>query len=176
MHSTTTLRLTLIPLDVPACEALSTGVDELSRYLNIHIPAVSDSEFGIETTYQYVYDKIKDNPEDSVWWAYLFVANQDHTLVGSGGYKGPPDEQGMVEIGYQIYEPYRGRGFATEAAQGLIDRAFEDSTVKVVQAHTLAEENASVRLLTKCGMIFVRAIDDPDDGPIWQWQLKRTGE
>ena len=80
----------------------------------------------------------------------------------------------MVEIGYQIYEPYRSQGLATEAANGLINRAFDQPCVTVVRAHTLAEENASGQVLKKCGMAFVQAIDDPDDGSIWQWQLSRS--
>ena len=104
----------------------------------------------------------------------LFIHQQDRTLAGLGGYKGPPDPQGMVEIGYQIYEPYRNQGLATEAANGMINRAFEHPDVNLVQAHTLAEENASVRVLKKCGMVFTGAFDDPDDGPIWQWQLPRS--
>ncbi|WP_461052486.1 GNAT family N-acetyltransferase [Spirosoma arcticum] len=73
-----------------------------------------------------------------------------------------------------IYEPYRNQGLATEAANGLINRAFEHPDVNIVQAHTLAEENASVGVLKKCGMAFVQAIEDPDDGAIWQWQLPRS--
>lgn len=172
--TTTTPRLTLLPVDVPICEAFFAGAEKLSQLLNIELPTVIDLEYGAEP-FRYTYDRIKDNPGDSAWWMMLlFIHQQDRTLAGLGGYKGPPDPQGMVEIGYQIYEPYRNQGLATEAANGMINRAFEHPDVNLVQAHTLAEENASVRVLKKCGMVFTGAFDDPDDGPIWQWQLPRS--
>ena len=169
-----TPRLLLLPADVQTCEASFAGMDELSQHLNIQLPATIDLGYGAEP-FRYTYDKLKSNPGDSIWWMlYLFIHPSDRTLAGMGGYKGPPDEQGMVEIGYQIYEPYRHRGLATEGAQGLISQAFGHPVVQIVQAHTLAEENASVRVLKKCGMVFTGAFDDPDDGPVWQWQLPRS--
>lgn len=168
-----TPRLTLLPVDVSICEASFAGMDALSQFLNIELPAIIDLKYGAEP-FRYTYDRIKDKPDEAQWWLYLFIHWTDRALAGMGGYKGPPDEQGMVEIGYQIYEPYRNQGLATEAANRLINRAFEHPNVNVVQAHTLAEENASGQVLKKCGMIFVQAIDDPDDGSIWQWQRRRS--
>lgn len=169
----TTPRLTILPVDVPTYEAIVAGIDELGKHLNVRVPAVFDPEFGMDP-YRYPYNKLRDNPDESSWWLYLFIHPADRMLVGMGSYTGPPDEQGMVEIGYQIYEPYRNRGLAAETAIGLINRAFEHPAVSVVQAHTLAEENTSVRVLKKCGMTFVQAIDDPDDGSLWQWQRHRS--
>ena len=166
-------RLTLLPVDVPTYKAIFAGMDELGEYLNLRVPPVFDPEFGMEP-YHYSYGKIENNPDEIPWGLYLFVHEADRALAGMGGYKGPPDEAGMVEIGYQIYGPYRNQGLATEAAASLIGRAFDQPDVRIVQAHTLAEENASVRVLKKCGMVFTGAFDDPDDGPIWQWQLPRS--
>lgn len=173
MSAIITPRLTLLFIDLPTYEALFAGMDELGRHLNVQVPAVFDPEFGMDP-YRYTYNKLLNNPDESPWWLHLFIHQQDRALAGMGGYKGPPDGQSMVEIGYQIYEPYRNQGLATEAANGLINRAFEHPDINIVQAHTLAEENASVRVLKKCGMTFVQAIDDPDDGAIWQWQLLRS--
>lgn len=173
MHSSTTLRLTLLPVDVPTYEAALAGMDELGHHLNIRVPAEFDPEFGLDPL-RHSYDQVRSNADEAGWWTYLFITRQDQTLVGYGGYAGKPNEQGVVEIGYQIYVPHRGQGLATEAARGLIDRAFDEPVVNVVQAHTLAEENASVHVLKKCGMTFVRAIDHPEDGAIWQWRLERN--
>lgn len=168
----TSSRLLLQPVDVATCEAAFAGTDALSQHLNIQLPEVIDLEYGAEP-FRYTYDRIANNPDDFIWWMYLLIHQQDRALAGIGGYKGPPDERGIVEIGYQIYEPYRNQGLATEGAQGLIAQAFGHPIVQIVQAHTLAEENASVRVLKKCGMAFTGAFDDPDDGPVWQWQIRR---
>jgi RimJ/RimL family protein N-acetyltransferase len=104
---------------------------------------------------------------------YFFVHQPDRKLIGNGGFKGKPDEAGTVEIGYAVAPAYRRKGLATEAAQGLIDFAFSHPQIRTIQAHTLAEENESVRVLRKVGMKFVKELNDLEDGDIWQWQLKR---
>ena len=121
----------------------------------------------------FAYEFFKQNPETRNWWMYLFVHSEDKKLVGCGGFKAKPDDEGMVEISYAIADSYRGKGLATEAAQGLIDFAFSHPEINVVQAHTLAEENASVAVLRKLGMRFVKELHDPHDGNIWQWRLAR---
>jgi ribosomal-protein-alanine N-acetyltransferase len=123
---------------------------------------------------RFMYERLKADPDMLGWWTYLFVHVEDGVLIGPGGYKGRPDEEGVVEIGYAIVPSYRGRGLATEAARGLINNAFAHEQVKRVDAHTLAERNASVRVLEKAGMRFAEALEDPDLGEIWRWSLRRS--
>ena len=47
--------------------------------------------------------------------------------------------------------------------------AFKHIEVKVIQAHTLAEENSSVKVLQKCGFKFIGDTIDKEEGPIWKW-------
>lgn len=164
-----TPRLTLTPVDLPTYEAIFAGMPELGKHLNVSVPTVF-SEFGLEP-YRYSYEQIKENPASAQWWTYLFTYSQRQALAGVGGYAGAPNEQGTVEIGYSIYENFQNQGLATEAAQGLIQQAFEHPNVIIVQAHTLAEENASVCVLKKCGMVFTAEIESPEDGALWQWQI-----
>jgi hypothetical protein len=46
------------------------------------------------------------------------------------------------------------------------------ASVSVVCAHTLAKENASTKVLTRCGFRKTAELDDPDEGPIWRWELE----
>ena len=84
------------------------------------------------------------------------------------------DESGTVEIGYEIASEHWNRGFATEAAQGMIAYAFAHKDVHAVIAHTLAEINASNTVLKKVGMNFIAEVDDPEEGKIWRWQINRN--
>src|SRR6185436_7115552 len=54
-------------------------------------------------------------------WTYGFGVFERSTGadVGHAAFKGPPDAAWMVEIAYGIYPDFQGRGFATEAADGL---------------------------------------------------------
>ena len=57
-------------------------------------------------------------------------------------------------------------------AAALIDRARDAKCVRTVIAHTLAEDNASTRVLQKVGIQFVGEHNDPEDGVVWQWSLR----
>ncbi len=52
-------------------------------------------------------------------WTHGFnvVLRTGGAVIGSCGYKGPPDRDGVVEIAYGIDAAYQGRGYATEAAR-----------------------------------------------------------
>ncbi|WP_369125201.1 GNAT family N-acetyltransferase [Alicyclobacillus fastidiosus] len=41
----------------------------------------------------------------------------------------PPDQQGNVEIGYDIIPEYQGRGYATEMAKAFIRWTFEETPI-----------------------------------------------
>jgi len=113
------------------------------------------------------------NPQILRWGMHLFVLKDENKIIGNGGFKGVPDADGMVEIGYAISPRYENQGLATEAARGMIEYAFSWSNVKMVDAHTLAEENASVKILQKCGMTHIAEKHDEEDGDIWQWRILR---
>jgi [ribosomal protein S5]-alanine N-acetyltransferase len=121
----------------------------------------------------YSLQMLEKNPQVLRWGMHLFVHKGENKIIGNGGFKGVADENGMVEIGYALSPAYENQGFATEAARGMIDYAFSWSNVRMVDAHTLAEENASVRVLQKCGMTKIAEKDDEEDGPIWQWRILR---
>jgi len=73
------------------------------------------------------------------------------TLVGAGGYFGPPDAEGTVEIGYSVLPEWQRRGYASEMVQALLDHAFTFANIKRVIAHTTAANPASISVLLRCG-------------------------
>ncbi|MFC7666368.1 GNAT family N-acetyltransferase [Hymenobacter humi] len=49
------------------------------------------------------------------WYAlHKATAEAPRTLIGAGGFTGPPNEEGMAEIGYSIAADWRRMGLATE--------------------------------------------------------------
>jgi len=101
---------------------------------------------------------------------FAVVHPESRAVIGSGGYKGPPDSDGMVEIAYGIAPAYQGRGYATEVAQALISYAVDHGAVQLLRAHTWPQANASTKVLTKCGFEFIGEVVDPDDGAVWRWE------
>jgi RimJ/RimL family protein N-acetyltransferase len=97
----------------------------------------------------------------------------DNRLIGVCSFNGPPDPDGAVEISYGVAPDYQGRGYATEAARLLIGSAWAVPQVRRIFAKTLPEENASTRVLRKCGFNTYRELIDPVDGLIWRWEIER---
>jgi RimJ/RimL family protein N-acetyltransferase len=166
-----TENLRLISCDRKVLQSAIDGNHQLSTSLGVKV-ADKWTEFGVAAL-QYSLDKISQSSTEMGWWTYVAIHKQDNTLVGSGGYKGSPTAEGIVELGYEIAPEYRNKGLATEMAQGLISNAFADKRVQTIIAHTLGKANASTKVLTKCGFVNVEEINDPDDGLIWKWELKR---
>ena len=112
---------------------------------------------------------------DELRWEGYFVIDEDTLeVVGSCAFKGPPTDEGVVEIAYFTYPAFEGRGYATEMARKLLELAGGSADVRQVIAHTLQETNASTRVLEKVGMTFVGEVMDPEDGLVWKWQTAPT--
>ncbi|MEP7374331.1 MAG: GNAT family N-acetyltransferase [Chitinophagaceae bacterium] len=166
-----TNRLSLICCNKEILEALFKGDEALAAFLQIKIPT-KWTEFG-EPAFKYTYDNILNGSGKIQWWSYLPVLKKTKTLLGSCGYKGDP-QNGMVEIGYEVAEAYRGWGLATEMAKALIKNAVKNEEVDFVQAHTLAVENESGSVLIKSGMKKMEELEDPEDGKIWRWEIRKA--
>jgi RimJ/RimL family protein N-acetyltransferase len=93
-------------------------------------------------------------------------------VIGTAGFKGPPDADGMVEVAYGIVPAWQGKGCATAALSKLIAFASADDLVRVLRAHTLPESNASTRVLTKNGFAKLGEVMDPEDGRVWRWERR----
>ena len=122
--------------------------------------------------YESVRERLIAHPDEAGWWTYLFTDLRSGSVLGSGGYKGPPRD-GFVEIGYEVAPQYRAQGIATEAAGLLINRALAVPEISAVDAHTLAGTNASTTVLLRWGFRSFGHLDDPEHGPITHWRLER---
>jgi RimJ/RimL family protein N-acetyltransferase len=121
--------------------------------------------------------RMKASASPSPWThGFAVVHRESGTVVGSCGYKGPPGPEAVVEIAYGMDPAYQGRGYATEAARALVAFAFGSGQVSLVCAHTRPMENASTRVLTKCGFRRIGEVMDPEDGLVWRWELRPTNQ
>lgn len=92
--------------------------------------------------------------QDWAWYTYWLVEILGMQFgAGLVGFKGPPDDQGTVEIGYGIDPQVSNRGFTTEAAAALIAWAFQTPACqRIVAPETRKENPASHQILAKLGM------------------------
>ncbi|MFV2119431.1 GNAT family N-acetyltransferase [Streptomyces sp. Act-28] len=75
------------------------------------------------------------------WGTYAVVRLSDRRAVGGIGFHAAPDTDGEVEIGYDVVESARGRGYATEALRALVGWAFTRPEAKVLRV-TVDRDNA----------------------------------
>ena len=117
-------------------------------------------------------DALASHPDGVAWGPRLFIGQDPPRVVGWGGFKGPPSDDGVVELGYEIAESLRGRGLATGAARAMVAEAFADDEVTAVIAHTLPESNASNHILERLG--FRHDGDRVEGGEtVWRYVLHR---
>jgi RimJ/RimL family protein N-acetyltransferase len=165
------MNVEIVPCSVEHLEYLIEDVDAFQQAYGLQ---VVDRYMPFEGALQHILNQLQTSQIWHPWLPYLFLFHPDQTLVGFGGFKSVPDSRRMVEIGYSVAPSYQSKGFATSAVCQLIQIAFKSDLVDCVCAHTLAEPNASARVLAKCGMSKVSETVDPDVGTVWRWEIRKN--
>jgi RimJ/RimL family protein N-acetyltransferase len=171
-----TIRVQLIPYTPEQLLALIDDVSVFEEKMGLTAAkGLRDFIISDEVSPAWI-ERLRASSEPDPWThGFAVVDRKSRLVVGNVGYKGPPDEQGMVEIAYGIVPDYEGRGYATEAAALLVRFASENSGVRLIRAHTLPTRNASTRVLTKNGFEYIGEVVDPDDGLVWRWERGKEG-
>ena len=84
------------------------------------------------------------------------LKNKARTLIGLVSAEASQGRN--VEIGYIVAPGAAGRGFATEAATALIDTIFSLTEARTISANTRSHNEASRRVLEKCGFDFIEQL------------------
>jgi RimJ/RimL family protein N-acetyltransferase len=180
MRVLSTHRLHLVPATVEHLRAELESREALSRVLGIPVPSTWPPALYDEDAIRATLVELETDPGQAGWRFYYLVRRpglaRAVTLVGAGGFKGPPDQHGSVEIGYSVLPEHQRRGYATEAVLGWSAFAFDSPEVRRVTAQTLLTLPASIRVLERAGFTFVGAGDDPhapEGHPIVRYELSR---
>lgn len=166
-----TANLTLLPYHPAQLLALIEGVEQFERAIG-HRAAegMRDGITSSEVSPAWL-EKLRAAREQDVWMhGFALLHRESNSVIGTIGFKGPPDDEGVVEIAYGVVPGFRERGLATEAAAAAVRFAGRDPRVKIVRAHTRPERNASTRVLAKCGFDRIGDYVDPEDGLVWRWE------
>ena len=78
----------------------------------------------------------------------------ENKLIGGCGIRVTSPGNSVANIGYCLNRNYWGKGFATEAANGLLRYGFEELRIHRIYAICDPENVASKRVLEKTGMVY----------------------
>jgi len=150
-----TKRLELVAGSVDLIRAEITDRDHFARLLEARVHPAWAQELDYQELMGSMAQRLEDAPDETGWWSWYFVLRNRVTgsrvLIGNGGFKGPPDDEGTVELGYSVLPPYRNKGYTTDAVQALVGWAFGHPEVERVIAEARPGNTASVRVLQKAG-------------------------
>jgi RimJ/RimL family protein N-acetyltransferase len=109
-------------------------------------------------------EQVDQDPASAAWVTGVIWDEQEQVAVGRAGYHGPPDDSGMVEIGYAVDPAYRRRGYARAALEALLQRAAHEPQVRVVRVTISPGNTASYTLASQYGFARIGEQWDEEDG------------
>ena len=92
---------------------------------------------------------MRDGEERHTAWA--IIERETATVIGDIGFHGPPDADGLIEVGYSVEPAWRRRGLAGEALAALLTWVEREPGVTGVVARCAPDNVASIRLLEAHG-------------------------
>jgi RimJ/RimL family protein N-acetyltransferase len=168
----------LVPMTPDFVAALLDGRHEVAAaLLGIEVP----SEFPSEGEKGFLGLRLRQMREDErfrTWCPHAVVLGGQ--MIGHAGYHGPPGVNSTqnpeaVEFGYRIFPPYRGRGYASEAAKMLMDLAEERAGIQHFVLSVAPDNEPSLAIVRKFGFEQTGEHMDEEDGRELVFELNRSG-
>ncbi|HKU62370.1 MAG TPA: GNAT family N-acetyltransferase [Gemmatimonadales bacterium] len=168
-----TQRLELIPSTPGTIRAALESDTALASAMGAVVPDTWPPEFLDHPALEWTLERLTQAAREDNWWLHFIVLRdtpQGRTLIGTAGYKGPPDEEGTVEVGYGVVRDRQRLGYASETVRGLLANAFARAAVRRVIAETYPELIASIGVLRKCGF---RLIGEGSEPGVIRYEITR---
>ena len=140
----TTERLTLRQLVIADEQEIFTlrSDSEINKYLDRQVSKTIDDARNF-------INKVNENinKNDSLYWA--ITLSDKNILIGTICLFGFSDENDKCEIGYELLANFQGQGIMKEAAEKVIDYAFNTIKVQKIEAFLHRDNRSSIKLLEK---------------------------
>ena len=130
-----------IPSDFNSLYALMSDPDTM-KFTGFKVPQTRERTKELLSKWEQegqqglgVWSVVEKNTNFFIGWVMLKLTNTKHP-----------------ELGYMIYKPYSGKGYATEIAKTMLEYGFKKLKLPKIIAVTSPENYASIRVLEKSGM------------------------
>ena len=163
-------RLRLRPMSPPLLAAFLAGRrDESARLVGAGVPGDWPDEHDARFL-RLRLGELGQAPELQEWIVRAVVLDHPRPrMIGHAGFHGPPGRNGpgkagALELGYTIFEPFRGNGYATEAARALMDWARARHGVEHFIASVAPGNVPSLAVVRRLGFEQIGEQWDDEDG------------
>jgi RimJ/RimL family protein N-acetyltransferase len=169
-------RLDLVSLSPAVMRALLEGRrDEAEAELGLRLPDGFPGD-DLEGLFRLRLGQLEADPGSRRWLVRALVLREEGAIVGHAGFHGPPGsfglDPGKAELGYTVFPPFRGRGYATEAAVALMDWALGEGVSQFV-ASVGPWNGPSLAIVRKLGFVQTGEQWDEEDGLELLFELAR---
>lgn len=163
-----TPRLIIYPLNLEDLYHYVHHYELVHQSLDAHC-VIDAHEPDIVYAFDRAYYEASGAPDSYLWYtSWELILKVEREIVGGLCFKGPPDDDGFVEIGYAIYEPHQRKGYVTEGLDALMTWAFQEPNVRGIIASVQPSNDASISVLKKLGFTLMEKGESLD----W-WQKKK---
>jgi RimJ/RimL family protein N-acetyltransferase len=153
-------RFDLVWLSLEMIDALLAGdIDRVARALNVRFPDEQWLDDAVQG-FQFRRDDMQRDPDVAAWMARLIVL-PDRRAAGHVNFHGPPDADGICELGYAVFGAYRRQGIAFDAARCMMRWARETHGVRRFRLSIAPDNAPSLAMADKLG--FVRTGEQMDE-------------
>ena len=108
--------------------------------------------------------EVEKDPAVEPWLMRAILLRDGGDMIGHAGFHAPPDERGIIEIGYTVFEGHRRQGIAHETAVALLRWAGSRPGVGVFRASVSPANEPSLALVAKLGFVQTGVQWDEIDG------------
>jgi ribosomal-protein-alanine N-acetyltransferase len=156
-----TKRIKIVPLKI----------DQLELYLQSN--GKFEREFNLAGTHRIISSEIRERVEKNIipqimrvpgdnylfYTFWIVIDKSKKQIVAELGFKGEPNENGEIEIGYGTMHEHRGKQYMTEAVGAMVNWAKQQSQIKYILAETHEDNLASIKVLQKNSFQFIHQKD-----------------
>jgi RimJ/RimL family protein N-acetyltransferase len=146
-----TENLKIIPLSAAELECYLAGAGKLEQLFNLKLTGRAVSPAVKERISSTVMPELRRMEGSDYLFSTFWIVVEKSSLiiVAELGFKGKPDQQGNIEIGYGTMPSHRRKGIMTEAVGGMIGWAASMPEIHCILAETDKDNRASIRVLEK---------------------------
>ena len=112
----------------------------------------------------YRIPRVKKNPEFAEIGLVLAIERSTGNIIGSAGFHDFPNENGMIELGFEIVPVKQNQGFGIELLHGMWKMICQRPEVETLRYTVSPENSPSMHIINKLNFTLVGEQNDPEDG------------